>query len=122
MDPKTPQNYAFISVDGEGKPKPSARKLIRSHCMNGRNLRIGRDPVPEYTAWKAGRPAVAKQDDELQDTSIPPSPPSDLALFRFAGEVDDHSRMLIYNVSTQVGRQELCMSLYRWKGHEQRPL
>ncbi|KAL2830526.1 hypothetical protein BDW59DRAFT_18260 [Aspergillus cavernicola] len=33
--------FAFVSVDASGKPsKGTDRKLIRSHCMRGKNRRI----------------------------------------------------------------------------------
>ncbi len=129
MDPSEAQNYAFISVDGQGKPKPKDRKLIRSHCMNGKNLRIGVHPVP--TDLDAGQSAQSPGESNQQTRTIPrllrhttssrlpkerseeearvclpPPTPSDMSLVTFAGEVDECSRMLIFNCtssSTHIG-------------------
>jgi len=52
MDPSgTQKGFAFIPVDGAGKPKTARdRKRVRSHAMQGKNLRIGVHPVPEANA------------------------------------------------------------------------
>jgi len=116
MAPNASQSYAFISVDGHGKPNPADRRLVRQHCMYGKNLRIGVHPVLGPMPWeeeqtgdqvastgsaqgaKARLPDAAVRDwNTAAEARLSPPPPSDLSLFKFAGEVDDHSRMLIFN-------------------------
>ncbi|KAL4967007.1 uncharacterized protein BDV14DRAFT_198471 [Aspergillus stella-maris] len=36
--------FAFVSVNNSGKPQPTDRKTIRSHCMRGKNRTIGLGP------------------------------------------------------------------------------
>ena len=34
-----PEGFAFVSADHRGLPRPTDRRLIRSHCMRGKNKR-----------------------------------------------------------------------------------
>jgi hypothetical protein len=116
MDSNASQSFAFILVGEHGEPSPTDRQLIRRHCMNGKNLRIGVKPVPHPLPWEDERTddqivsASIAQDattepsdtageavEGLAEAKLPPPTPSDLSLFKFAGEVDSHSRMLIFN-------------------------
>ncbi|KAL4924095.1 uncharacterized protein BDV17DRAFT_301291 [Aspergillus undulatus] len=36
-----PPGFVFVSVTGTGKPRSADSKVIRSHCMRGKNRRIG---------------------------------------------------------------------------------
>jgi len=118
------QNYAFISVDRFGKPKPKDRKLIRSHCMNGKNLGIGVHPVPtDRDTSRSGKPPwefkqqarnislllrhakrrrLPKERLEEARICLPPPSPSDLSLGPFAAELDEYSRMLIFNCTMSI--------------------
>lgn len=61
-------------------------------------VRCSRDPL----RWDAGKVGVkvgnARELREAAETesSVPSPPPADLSLGRFAGEVDDHSRELLF--------------------------
>ncbi|RFU28801.1 hypothetical protein B7463_g7534, partial [Scytalidium lignicola] len=117
------QNYAWIPVDRSGKPKLQDRKLIRSHCMNGKNLRIGVHPVAtNHDTRRSGPPLelfepqarniapllrhtkrrrFLKETPEEEARIPPPSTtPSDLSLI--AGDMDEHSRMLIFHFYTKA--------------------
>jgi hypothetical protein len=91
--------------------------------MNGKNLRIGVNPVPtDHDTSRSGQPPLEFEQQArnipplLHHTGrrrlpeerpgeeariLPPSPtPSDLSLI--AGEVDEYSRMLIFNCTTST--------------------
>lgn len=126
MKPGAAESFAFISVDGCGKPKGKDRKLIRSHAMIGKNLRIGVRPVPasnetsnktslsrqtrrdveqqarrkpHYTSVSGGFAADGEA-EEVPAVGQPAATPSDLRLVAFAGELDEASRMILYNCET----------------------
>jgi hypothetical protein len=132
MEPGGAQRHAFISVDGLGRPKPQDRKLIRSRCMKGRNLRIGVHPVPtESDVGHSGKPPHETSQNSqptsrllrhATDRRIPrdgsgnqeaivylPSPSSaNISPIVFAGKMDDYSRSLIFNcmMSTHLPHQD----------------
>jgi hypothetical protein len=138
---KSPQSFAFVSVDNVGKAKASDRRLIRSHCMIGKNkgkFRIDGDRHAEvdssdheFDVFQAPRLSFAqtlqlslvlrdvnpilkpllrdydveeprgyrqrRDEEELEvGMKIPPAPPSDLCLVKFAGDVNRHSRNLLH--------------------------
>jgi hypothetical protein len=123
MAPKVGTTFAFVTVGDHGKPKVADRKLIRSHCMKGKNKR--KQPqtrVPEgKLATRRLRQPNSSDDSigDLEETTkdvaaadqacvdpnkeisavqhqMPPAAPPDLTLIKFAGEVDDISRELLF--------------------------
>lgn len=60
--------FAFVPVNDVGKPKKGTdRKIVRSHCMRGRNRRIGVPGVPSRN------PAPVHQDTTFLPSSTLPS-------------------------------------------------
>jgi hypothetical protein len=135
MADEAPRSFAFVPADGFGSLKAADRKLIRSHCMRGKNKKKGAHaaacdpplasydmtqatqspllslsgPVPSKARhsryplrWDAGKvgdkAGNARELREAAETEslLPPPPPADLLLVKFAGEVDDHSRELLF--------------------------
>ncbi|KAL3476265.1 hypothetical protein BJX99DRAFT_228184 [Aspergillus californicus] len=103
-------DFAFVSVDASGKPKSNDRKLIRSHCMRGKNMRIG---VPRRlstpTANSCSTQSILPLDDEQGNRhdardeawtaagQITSSLSSSLALVEFAFSLDNGAKHLVFH-------------------------
>lgn len=94
---------AFVSSDRFGKPKNSERRLIRSHCRKGKNLRIGvtqsvdDDNSRSATQATARRRALRRGPQQIAPWLCPPL--FDPFPIAFSAEIDSSSRMLIYDGS-----------------------
>ena len=116
---RMPRDFVFIKTDNRGKTKKSDRKLIRSRCMNGKNLRIGIRPTRDeksdaargLTGGKSGPSAIQRQIldhsqlignnreavrpadlyEKLSRLPIPGSPNSDLSIL--ADSTDEGARL-----------------------------
>jgi hypothetical protein len=134
MAVEAPRSFAFVPADGFGS-KATDRKLIRSHCMRGKNkkkgalvaacdpplasydmpqatqfpllslsgpvpskVRLSRDPLRCGAGKMGDKTGNARELREAVETesNLPPPPPADLSLVKFAGEADDHSRELLF--------------------------
>ncbi|KAH6646693.1 hypothetical protein BKA67DRAFT_663094 [Truncatella angustata] len=123
------QSFAFVPVSRSGKTRARDRKLVRSHCMQGRNQRIGLKPLPPTSEVSQRRHDSADDSHPSPESfslspdqfrggtgptkvrntlkwtepicSVPPPCPPDLALVRFACDVDRDSQELIFNSVTQ---------------------
>ncbi|KAL3471259.1 hypothetical protein BJX99DRAFT_237903 [Aspergillus californicus] len=88
-----PAGFAFVQVDGLGKPNRSDRKIIRSHCMRDKNKKTGVD------RWLASTLIVHSDEQERYDEvrRMSPRSLSDLSLLRFAFEVNNESKALVFD-------------------------
>lgn len=123
---KAPRSFAFVPADDFGRIEVTHRKLIRSHCMREKNkkkgVRIVVPPselgaghvVPQATVQFPLLPLLdlVRSDAQVygkqgpggrdgpevmqEEAKLPRPPPPDLSLVRFAGEVDYHSRELLF--------------------------
>ncbi|KAH8805091.1 hypothetical protein F5884DRAFT_859702 [Xylogone sp. PMI_703] len=114
METSEANEYIWIPVGTSGKPKPRDRKSIRSRCMHGKNLRIGvrveqgiirsqsARHVSEFQPRGQRGLALFAEETLKEEARLPLlSPcPSDLSLI--AGEVDEYSRMLLFNFLTKA--------------------
>ena len=105
-----PDKFAFVIADERGKPKKGDTGLIRSVCMRGRNVRddsrrskrrAKREQTIATNEWTKILGTQRTTDIGWTKHHIPifgllPSPATDLELVRFAGEVDDWSRAVLY--------------------------
>ncbi len=97
-----PHPFAFVSVDNFGKVHQGAdRRLIRSHCMIGKNKRR-LDPKAKHSRHGSGRAGQAecweneKESQEPTPLQSPIAPPSDLLLVKFVKDIDLQSRKLLF--------------------------
>lgn len=104
-----PPKLAFIPADEKGKTTAKDRKLVRSHCMLGKNQR--KYPYQGDRHYRDGKRKKAGKPQTDAETSIvaltptndfepkPPPPkgtPSVFSLAIFAREIDSYSRDLLY--------------------------
>ncbi|CAG9981904.1 unnamed protein product [Clonostachys byssicola] len=83
--------FAFVSVNDFGQVHQAVdRRLIRSHCMIGKNKRRP-DPEAKPSKHGSGRGAQAESQQP-----IPVAPPSDLSLVKFVKDIDSHTRKLLF--------------------------
>ncbi|KAH8890159.1 hypothetical protein GQ53DRAFT_722036 [Thozetella sp. PMI_491] len=124
-----PANFAFVEAGDFGKLKAVDRKLIRSHCMLGKNKKKDGSDIPtptkRATSMKSRSPrpnSTGRQSKTVtpepvaqvpnsqsqsqshvlspfsyRETVCPPPPPVNLAMPRFAFEIDDTYRDLLFS-------------------------
>lgn len=66
--------FAFVSTDSFGRPDAAHRKLIRSHCVKGKNRRPGSYRSAKYAREAQEAAAVAKLPGFLQTQQPIPGP------------------------------------------------
>ena len=100
-------SFAFIPADEFGRPEAGARKLIRSHCMTGKNTKpqSRKRGTPRASTKQATAAPKDSSKNETTTELVPKGgkstrslpllspPPTDLALVRFAGEEIDRSSL-----------------------------
>ncbi len=98
-----PHTFAFVSVDNFGQVHQGAdRRLIRSHCMIGKNKRKP-DPKAKRPKHGGGRRAQAEvweNEQEYEEPKPLQSPialPSDLLLVKFVKDIDLQTRKLLFD-------------------------
>lgn len=90
------KGFAFVSVDGFGKPKTAKdRKLVRSHAMQGKNLRIGIHPVPGLGANMDREPY--KEAEESSCCRLPSPNRTAFAPFRLGDTLDGCSPRHVFD-------------------------
>ena len=119
------EQFAFITLDKLGKPHSVDRRLIRSHCMQGKNrhegLRRSAKQVPgtsvlshqpcltqigpsvggdhtirEDQSYSPSEIIIPKDGNVVVTTKLPRPPPPDVGLIPFAECLDMHSQKLLY--------------------------
>ncbi|CAH0023355.1 unnamed protein product [Clonostachys rhizophaga] len=92
-----PHTFAFVSVNGIGQVQQAAdRRLIRSHCMIGKNKRRT-DPKtkpPKHGSGRGGENGKGSQGPT--PVHSPVAPPSDLLLVKFVKDIDPKTRKLLF--------------------------
>jgi hypothetical protein len=84
-----PHTFAFVSVNDFGQVQQAAdRRLIRSHCMIGKNKKRP-DPKAKLSKHRSGRSGENEKES-------PVAPPSDLLLVKFVKDIDSQSRKLLF--------------------------
>ncbi|TQN70820.1 hypothetical protein CSHISOI_04630 [Colletotrichum shisoi] len=93
--------FAFVMTDTSGRPNSEDRKLIRSHVMRGKNTRASRAapkraaaPWAAYDIDTAGSVQETESPEPYQRQVLHAS--NDLDMFRFAEDVDDISRSMLF--------------------------
>lgn len=112
--------FAFVPVDSSGKTQPIDRKTIRSHCMRGKNRRIG---VPRRSTTRPTRTShslepvlldspsstitipcayqeAEEEDDNLfvkvrSESIVSFCAPSNIAQVKLAIDMDDRTKALV---------------------------
>ncbi|KAL2825789.1 hypothetical protein BDW59DRAFT_161459 [Aspergillus cavernicola] len=100
--------FVFVSLDSSGKPNSSKdRRLIRSHCMRGKNRRIGvagqSTGIPSIATCGSAMVAQREIDvdgDEgagVEEVEMIPLPraPSQLSLVKLAVDVDSRMKLTV---------------------------
>uniref|UniRef100_A0A8H7NCF3 Uncharacterized protein n=1 Tax=Bionectria ochroleuca TaxID=29856 RepID=A0A8H7NCF3_BIOOC len=87
--------FAFVSVNDFGQVQQAAdRRLIRSHCMIGKNKRRT-DPKSKLCKHSRGG-ENEKESQEPTHVQSPIAPPSDLLLVKFVNDIDSQTRKLLF--------------------------
>ncbi|CAG9953625.1 unnamed protein product [Clonostachys rosea f. rosea IK726] len=87
--------FAFVSVNDFGQVQQAAdRRLIRSHCMIGKNKRRT-DPKSKLCKHSWGG-ENEKESQEPTHVQSPIAPPSDLLLVKFVNDIDSQTRKLLF--------------------------
>ncbi len=117
MSRKAPLGFAFVIADDLGKPNAKDRKLIRSHCMRGKNVKpeSRRRSARKKVADGNGRdgPTVVPAGENSEDylSLTPPAPPLDAFPVLFASRMDHSSRALLYKCPAPPQLAPLLLSL-----------
>ncbi|KAF2799741.1 hypothetical protein K505DRAFT_413483 [Melanomma pulvis-pyrius CBS 109.77] len=110
-----PAQFEFVPAGDFGKPKSADRRLIRSHCMQGKNKRGGSRRSKQQDRRAAKVPPQTLQ--TLPNPPIPVPPPSDIALVQLPGELGLHSEEILFKylsygaVRNLVSPIEVCVNV-----------
>lgn len=128
--------FQFIASEFDGRPPADARKFIRSHVMRGKNTALKRSATTLSTAqstqdvdspviplakrslskrnWKASR--REDEDSEVADVltewqALPPAPPHDLSLYKYAQEANPTALYLIHRCMLPFSAKTLGLQI-----------
>lgn len=94
--------FAFVSVNDFGQVQQAAdRRLIRSHCMIGKNKRRTnlKAELSKHGSGRGARAEYGENGKEFQEPTPMRSlvaPPSDLLLVKFVKDIDSQTRKLLF--------------------------
>ena len=102
------QSFTFVTADSAGKLNETERKLVRSHCMRGKNTKVDsrRHRAKIASTLRrlqnldaTGNDYNPRESAELQVAEAHlrlAAPPKDLSLIKFAGKVDETALALLH--------------------------